>query len=82
MLLISPLSLIMALAPSTLLAAPTRTIERLDSLADIFPRAALLTNLTSQLSHTKSLCDISHVTLPTGIFPLPTFSKSPTQPSN
>ncbi|KAF2845962.1 hypothetical protein T440DRAFT_482986 [Plenodomus tracheiphilus IPT5] len=64
------LSLVLAIAPTTLFAAPTRTTVVLDSIANIFPRANIPAGILSQLAQTNSLCDLSKVTLPTAPTPL------------
>ncbi|KAI8932797.1 hypothetical protein NX059_010285 [Plenodomus lindquistii] len=66
----STLSLILALAPTTLLAAPTRTTQLLDSITNIIPRANIPAGILSQLASTNSLCDLTNVVLPTAPTPL------------
>jgi hypothetical protein len=62
----STLSLILALAPATLLAAPTQTI---DSIAALIPRKDLPAAVYEELRKTDELCDLSNVILPVGMFP-------------
>lgn len=63
MLFTAPLSLILALAPSALLAAPT---QHMDSIAALIPRQNLPAGVWEQLRKTDSLCDLSNVKLPIG----------------
>lgn len=63
MIFTSTISLILALAPTTLFAAPTQTI---DSIANIFPRQDLPASVLLELKKTNSLCDLSRVVLPVG----------------
>jgi hypothetical protein len=58
------LSLILALAPATLIAAPTQTI---DSIAALIPRQDLPAVVYEQLRKTDALCDLSNVILPVGM---------------
>ena len=65
----STLSLILALAPASLLAAPT---QQLDSIAALIPRQDLPAVVYEELRKTNTLCDLSNVLLPAGMFsPLP-----------
>jgi hypothetical protein len=64
MIFTTPLSLILALAPTTLFAAPTQTI---DSIAALIPRRDLPAVVYEQLRKTDALCDLSNVALPTGM---------------
>ena len=61
------LSLVLALAPVTVFAAPTQTV---DSIAALIPRQDL-TELPAvvyeELRKTDSLCDLSNVALPAGM---------------
>ncbi|CBX99686.1 hypothetical protein IAQ61_005063 [Plenodomus lingam] len=66
----STLSLVLALAPTTLFAAPTRTTELIDSIANIFPRQNIPAGILSQLAQTNSLCDLSNIVLPIAPTPL------------
>ena len=59
----STIGLILALAPATLFAAPTRIT---DTVANIIPRQDLPVGILAELRKTNSLCDLSHVTLPSG----------------
>jgi hypothetical protein len=63
MIFTSTLSLILALAPATLLAAPTQVA---DSIAQLIPRHDLPKAVIDQLVKTNGLCDLSKVTLPVG----------------
>lgn len=67
MIFTSTISLILALAPATIFAAPTRTIYP-DSIANIFSRQAVPASVWEQLKKTDSLCDLSNVVLPVGTF--------------
>jgi hypothetical protein len=63
MIFTTTLSLILALAPATLLAAPTQVS---DSVAALIPRHDLPKAVLDQLVKTNGLCDLSKVTLPVG----------------
>lgn len=60
MIFTSVISLILALAPATIFAAPTKTIY------DLIPRQDLPPAVLEQLKNTNGLCDLSHVVLPVG----------------
>jgi hypothetical protein len=57
-------SLILALAPTTLFAAPTQVS---DSIAALIPRQDLPKAVVDQLIRTNGLCDLSKLTLPVGM---------------
>jgi hypothetical protein len=57
-------SLILALAPITLFAAPTQVS---DSIAALIPRQDLPKAVVDQLIRTNGLCDLSKLTLPVGM---------------
>jgi hypothetical protein len=61
------LSLILALAPTALFAAPTQVS---DSIAALIPRQDLPKAVVEQLIRTNGLCDLSKLTLPVGMFSL------------
>jgi hypothetical protein len=64
----SSLSLILALAPATLFAAPTQTV---DSIAALLPRQEIPAIVYTELAKTNGLCDLSNVVLPAGMsFPI------------
>jgi hypothetical protein len=58
-------SLILALAPITLFAAPTQVS---DSIAALIPRQDLPKAVVDQLIRTNGICDLSKLTLPVGMF--------------
>lgn len=64
-------SLLLALAPAALFAAPT---QNADSIAALIPRQNLPANVYEELRKTDSLCDLSNVKLPAGTSCLPTHS--------
>jgi hypothetical protein len=57
------ISLVLALAPATLFAAPTQLA---DSIAQLIPRADLPKEMIEQLKKTDGYCDLSKVVLPVG----------------
>jgi hypothetical protein len=65
MLFPTTLSLILALAPTTLFAAPTQVS---DSIAGLIPRQDLPKAVVEQLIRTNGLCDLSKLTLPVGMW--------------
>jgi hypothetical protein len=65
MLFTNTISLILALAPATLFAAPTQVA---DSIAQLIPRADLPKGVMDELVKTNGLCDLSKVVLPVGMF--------------
>ncbi|KAF1844362.1 uncharacterized protein K460DRAFT_379320 [Cucurbitaria berberidis CBS 394.84] len=67
MIFTSTISLILALAPTTLFAAPTKTIH---SIANLIPRQDLPAAVYEQLKKTNALCDLSKVVLPIAPTPL------------
>lgn len=72
MLFTSTLSLVLALAPTALLAAPTKTVE---SIAQLSPRQDLPKAVLDQLVKTNGLCDLSNVVLPPAPTPLAPISE-------
>ncbi|CAI9636412.1 unnamed protein product [Alternaria burnsii] len=70
MIFTTTLGLVLALAPTTLFAAPTQTV---DSIAALVPRqhlAELPAAVYDELRKTNSLCDLSNVALPAAPTPL------------
>lgn len=63
MIFANTLAVILALAPATLLAAPTETV---DSIALIIPRDAISPRTIEQLEPAIATCDLSNAALPTG----------------
>lgn len=63
MIFTNTLSLVLALAPATLFAAPTRVAN---SIANLVPRQDLPKAVIDQLMKTNGLCDLSKVQLPAG----------------
>ncbi|KAF1833101.1 hypothetical protein BDW02DRAFT_398648 [Decorospora gaudefroyi] len=63
----STLSLLLAFAPTTLLAAPTDTVE---SIAGLIPRQDIPAGVYQELKKTNALCDLSNVKLPVAPTPL------------
>ncbi|KAF1923238.1 uncharacterized protein M421DRAFT_329896 [Didymella exigua CBS 183.55] len=61
MIFINTFSIALALAPATLFAAPTRTI---DSIALIIPRDAILPRMIDQMDQASATCDLSNAALP------------------
>ncbi|EUC37725.1 hypothetical protein COCVIDRAFT_42435 [Bipolaris victoriae FI3] len=61
------LSLVLALAPTALFAAPT---QNADSIAALIPRQHLPVGIYEQLKKTDALCDLSNVKLPNAPTPL------------
>ncbi|OAL04989.1 hypothetical protein IQ06DRAFT_103256 [Phaeosphaeriaceae sp. SRC1lsM3a] len=68
MIFANTLSLVLALAPATLFAAPTQTF---DSIAQLIPRQDLPKPVVDELRKTNALCDLSNVVLPVAPTPLP-----------
>ncbi|KAF1939906.1 hypothetical protein EJ02DRAFT_242935 [Clathrospora elynae] len=67
MIFTSTLSLILALAPATLFAAPTKTV---DSITNLIPRQDLPAGVLEALAKENALCDLSNVFLPVAPTPL------------
>lgn len=67
MMFTSTLSLVLALAPTTLFAAPTQTV---DSIAALIPRQNIPSGIWSELVKADALCDLSNVQLPAAPTPL------------
>lgn len=65
MIFTNTLSVLLALAPATLLAAPTKTI---DSIALIIPRDGVSPRMVEQLEPAVATCDLSNAALPAGKF--------------
>ena len=63
MIFTNTIAVILALAPATLFAAPTKTI---DSIALIIPRDGISPRLIEQLQPTVATCDLSNAALPAG----------------
>ena len=63
MIFTNTLSLVLALAPATLFAAPTKTI---DSIALIIPRDAISPRTIDQMDKSSATCDLSNAALPAG----------------
>jgi hypothetical protein len=63
MIFTNTLSLVLALAPATLLAAPTLTAN---SIFNLIPRQDLPKAVIDQLAQTNGMCDLSKVQLPVG----------------
>ncbi|KAH6644535.1 hypothetical protein C7974DRAFT_22516 [Boeremia exigua] len=68
MLFTNALSLVLALAPATLLAAPTKTI---DSIVHIIPRNGISPRMVDQMDKASSTCDLSNAALPSEASGLP-----------
>lgn len=66
MIFTNTISLILALAPATLFAAPTRLA---DSIANLIPRQDLPKAVIEELKKTNGLCDLSKIVLPIGTSP-------------
>jgi hypothetical protein len=64
MIFTNTISLILALAPATIFAAPTQAA---DSIAQLIPRADLPKAVVDELVKTNGLCDLSKVELPVGM---------------
>jgi hypothetical protein len=64
MIFTNTLSLVLALAPATLFAAPTQVV---DSIAQLIPRQDLPKAVVDELRKTNGLCDLSKVALPAGM---------------
>ena len=71
MIFATTLSLILALAPATLFAAPTKTI---DSIALIIPRDAISPRMIDQMDRDSATCDLSYAALPAEASGLPAVS--------
>jgi hypothetical protein len=67
------LSLLLALAPATLLAAPTPT-QSVDSIANLIPRGDLRKAVNDGPDKKNGMCDVSKITLPVGTSLLPSSS--------
>lgn len=65
MIFTSTISLILALAPTALFAAPTSTTN---SIANLIPRQDLPAAVYAELKKTNALCDLSKIVLPVGKF--------------
>jgi hypothetical protein len=65
MLFTSTISLILALAPATIFAAPTKTSS---SISDLIPRQNIPAGVLEELRKSNGLCDLSRVALPVGKF--------------
>ncbi|KAH7071650.1 hypothetical protein FB567DRAFT_598040 [Paraphoma chrysanthemicola] len=68
MIFTNTISLVLALAPVTLFAAPTQVA---DSIANLIPRQDLPKSVIDQLKKTNGLCDLSKIVLPIAPTPLP-----------
>lgn len=68
-------SLVLALAPATLFAAPTTVTE---SIAGLIPRQDLPKPVVDELRKTNGLCDLSNVVLPVAPTPLPSVGEGHT----
>jgi hypothetical protein len=66
MIFTNTISLILALAPATLFAAPTQVV---DSITQLIPRQDLPKAVIDALVKTNGLCDLSKVELPVGKSP-------------
>ncbi|KAI4608832.1 hypothetical protein J4E83_008871 [Alternaria metachromatica] len=67
MIFTNTLSLVLALAPATIFAAPSQTV---DSIAALIPRRDIPAVIYKELLKTDSLCDLSNVALPAAPTPL------------
>lgn len=67
MIFANTLSLVLALAPAALLAAPSQPA---DSIANLIPRQDLPKAVIDQLVKTNGICDLSKVVLPVGMLHL------------
>ena len=65
MIFTNAISLVLALAPATLFAAPTQPA---DSIANLIARQDLPKPVMDMLVKTNGLCDLSNVALPVGMF--------------
>jgi hypothetical protein len=63
MIFTNTIALVLALAPATLIAAPTQTI---DSVALIIPRDGVSPRSMNQLDRATATCDLSNAALPSG----------------
>jgi hypothetical protein len=75
MIFTNTISLLLALAPATLFAAPTQVV---DSISQLIPRADLPKAVVDELVKTNGLCDLSKVELPVGMSSLHYFHLSMT----
>jgi hypothetical protein len=66
MIFTNTLSLILALAPATLFAAPTKTVE---SIANVLARRHLPADIVKKLE--DGACDLSGASMPIGTLPSP-----------
>lgn len=71
MIFTNTIAVILALAPTTLLAAPTKTI---DSIALIIPRDGVSPRMIEQLEPAAATCDLSNAALPAEASGLPAVS--------
>lgn len=63
MIFTNAIALVLALAPATLIAAPTQTI---DSIALIIPRDGVSPRSVNQLDRASATCDLTNAALPSG----------------
>ena len=63
MIFTNAIALVLALAPATLIAAPTQTI---DSIALIIPRDGVSPHSVNQLDRASATCDLTNAALPSG----------------
>ena len=63
MIFTNTISLVLALAPATLFAAPTKTV---DSIALIIPRDGVAPRMIDQMDQASATCDLSNAALPSG----------------
>lgn len=63
MIFTNTIALVLALAPTALIAAPTQTIE---SVALIIPRDGVSPRSINQLDRAGATCDLSNAALPSG----------------
>ncbi|KAF2034108.1 hypothetical protein EK21DRAFT_57438 [Setomelanomma holmii] len=75
MIFTNTISLVLALAPATLFAAPTQVAG---SIANLVPRQDLPKAVIDQLVKTNGLCDLSNLVLPAAPTPLPAPSQGNT----
>ncbi|KAF3039333.1 hypothetical protein E8E12_003618 [Didymella heteroderae] len=66
MIFTNTLSVILALAPATLFAAPAQTI---DSIALVIPRDGISPRMIDQMDQASATCDLSNAALPAEAFP-------------
>lgn len=72
MIFTSTLSLILALAPATIFAVPTKTSS---SISDLIPRQNIPAGVLEELRKSNGLCDLSNVVLPVAPTPLAAVSE-------